>query len=70
VEKIMKPFIKENLDGIKDLLFTGLDFMEKNLSQHLEEYIIINRDTFVKADIPLFLFDEWVIEWRLLNANR
>lgn len=60
----MEVFVKENLNGIKDLLHTGLDFMAKNLPQHLEEYILLNRQTFAQADIPLFMFDEWVMEWR------
>jgi hypothetical protein len=61
----MDTFIKENLNGIRDLFYTGLDFMFKHHQQHLEEYILINRETFAEANIPLYLFDLWVEEWRL-----
>lgn len=60
----MNTFVKENLNGIRDLFYTGLDFVVKNHPQHLEEYILINRQTFAQVDIPLFIYDEWVTEWR------
>lgn len=60
----MNRFLEMNKDALKGLLSAGLDFMGKNHPQHLEEYIRINRETFAAADVPLDLFDSWVIEWR------
>lgn len=61
----MRTLTQEDKKSIKSLLFIGLDFMDGKLSDHLEDYIMINRSTFTKVgEITEEEFDQWIKEWK------
>jgi hypothetical protein len=63
-------FVTDNLDGIKSLLFVGLDFMKANFDQDtLVQYILMTRTTFVELGISDQNFTEWILEWGEKNEN-
>jgi|tagenome__1003787_1003787.scaffolds.fasta_scaffold9154836_1 hypothetical protein len=67
----MNKFTMDNLQDIKCLLFTGLDFVKKQFDERtLDQYIAINRETFRELDIPFFMFDEWIRDWREQHESK
>jgi hypothetical protein len=65
----MGKFVQENLNGIKELLFIGLDFLSRNRENFTEvdliRYALIQKTNLLELGIEEAIIDEWFVEWRL-----